>query len=139
MSNTDETKRKNRLHAQTVGVNGLPREGDTYKTFHSGIYSSRKQGGPFYNISVTVDRHCLGILERQSKGSRSEYIRWAIKDFHLRGHESQSRVISELEGAIQNHLKIQKKLISRIEELENSKPKSTGIRKIFGFFFRSRS
>ena len=83
----------------------MPKEGDTYRTFHSGVRKS-KQGGPYYNVSVTLDKHCLGILERQQKGSRSEYIRWALKDYHLRGHESQARIIQELEESIERHMLI---------------------------------
>jgi metal-responsive CopG/Arc/MetJ family transcriptional regulator len=119
-----------------VGVNGLPRPGDTYKTWNSGTWTRRKTGGPYYNVSVTLDKHCLGILERQQKGSRSEYIRWALKDYHLRGDDSQAKIIAELEQAIQNHLKIQKKLGQRILDLEQKKDKMGIISRIKAFFFR---
>ena len=104
-------------------VNGLPKEGDTYRTFHSGV-RNKKNGGPFYNVSVTLDKHCLGILERQQKGSRSEYIRWALKDYHLRGHESQARIIQELEEAIQRHLIIQDKMRQEIVELQEARKRN---------------
>jgi metal-responsive CopG/Arc/MetJ family transcriptional regulator len=106
-----------------VEVNGLPKEGDTYRTFHSGV-RNKKNGGPFYNVSVTLDKHCLGILERQQKGSRSEYIRWALKDYHLRGHESQARIIQELEEAIERHLLIQARLRQEIIELQDSRKRN---------------
>lgn len=101
----------------------MPKEGDTYRTFQSGVRKS-KQGGPYYNVSVTLDKHCLGILERQQKGSRSEYIRWALKDYHLRGHESQARIIQELEDAIQRHLLIQDKMRQEIVNLTESRKKN---------------
>ncbi len=101
----------------------MPKEGDTYRTFHSGVRKN-KRGGPYYNVSVTLDKHCLGILERQQKGSRSEYIRWALKDYHLRGHESQARIIQELEEAIQRHLLIQDKMRMEIVNLQESRKKN---------------
>lgn len=101
----------------------MPKEGDTYRTFHSGV-RNKKQGGPYYNVSVTLDKHCLGILERQQKGSRSEYIRWALKDYHLRGHDSQAKIIQDLEESIERHLIIQAKLRTEIVELKESRRKN---------------
>ena len=95
----------------------MPRPGDSYTTHNSGSWTRRK-GGPYYNISVTVDKQCLAILESLPKGSKSEVIRWALKDWHLRQDPSPSQVIAELEAAIENHLKIQAMLRQEIQNVK---------------------
>lgn len=104
----------------------MPRPGDSYTTHNSGFWTRRK-GGPYYNISVTVDKQCLAILESLPKGSKSEVIRWALKDWHLRQDPSPSQVIAELEEAIQRHLLIQDKMRQEIVDLQEARTKNVTI------------
>lgn len=67
-----------------------PRPGDTYKSPSAGYGLSPKNRGPYYNISVTLDREALDIVNSWPKGTKSERIRWAIKDRHY-GNSPQLR------------------------------------------------
>ena len=58
----------------------MPRPGDSYKSPSSNYGLSSAGKGPFYNISVTLDKEALAIVESWPKGTKSERIRWAIKD-----------------------------------------------------------
>ena len=67
-----------------------PRPGDTYKSPSAGYGLSPKNSGPYYNISVTLDREALDIVNSWPRGTKSERIRWAIKDRHY-GNSPQLR------------------------------------------------
>lgn len=63
-----------------MGGLSLPRPGETYKSPSTNYGLSSAGKGPFYNISVTLDKEALAIVEGWPKGTKSERIRWAIKD-----------------------------------------------------------
>ena len=67
-----------------------PKPGDKYKSPTTGWGLSSTNKGPYYNISVTLDREALDIVDSWPKGTKSERIRWAIKDRHY-GNSPQLR------------------------------------------------
>ena len=73
-----------------MGGQNLPKQGDTYKSPSTGYGLSSKNSGPYYNISVTLDREALDIVNGWPRGTKSERIRWAIKDRHY-GNSPQLR------------------------------------------------
>ena len=104
-----------------MGVNGLPRAGDSYTSpsSYQKLYRAAKTAaGPYYNISVTLDFETLKIVNSWERGTKSERIRWAIKDAAYGRSPARAEKIAELEQAVVNHLNLQKKLLAKIDELE---------------------
>lgn len=100
----------------------MPRAGDSYTSpsSYQKLYRAAKTAaGPYYNISVTLDFEALKIVNSWERGTKSERIRWAIKDAAYGRSPSRAEKIAELEQAVVNHLNLQKKLLAQIEELEN--------------------
>ena len=87
----------------------MPREGTGYKKPSGGI--QQRKGGPYYNISVTLDIETLNIVNSWPKGTVSERIRWAIKD---RYYGKSNAVSEELEMLRANMMRLQKRLTSEI-------------------------
>ena len=87
----------------------MPREGTGYKKPSGGI--QQRKGGPYYNISVTLDIETLNIVNSWPKGTVSERIRWAIKDRYYGRREAGSE---ELEMLRANMMRLQKRLTSEI-------------------------
>jgi len=81
----------------------VPREGEGYTKPLGGI--QQRKGGPYYNISVTIDRETLNIIDAWPKGTKSERIRWAIKDRHYGRHP---RLTEEIETLYANIAALQR-------------------------------
>lgn len=77
-----------------------PRPGDSYKspTSRWGLSSTNK--GPFYNISVTLDKEALDIVNTWPRGTKSERIRYAIKDRHYGNSPQVAEYIETLLNSI---------------------------------------
>jgi hypothetical protein len=91
----------------------MPREGETYEspTKHQRLYTSEKTNqGPYYNISVTLDREALNIVDSWPRGTKSERIRWAIKDRHYGRTEA---ITEEIEMLYRNIEKLQAVILRR--------------------------
>lgn len=90
-----------------MGLIFLPIKGDTYEspTKHQRLYTREKTNqGPYYNISVTLDREALSIVDSWPRGTKSERIRWAIKDRHYGRTEA---ITEEIEMLYRNIAKLQ--------------------------------
>lgn len=78
----------------------MPRPGDSYKspTSRWGLSSTNK--GPYYNISVTLDKEALEIINTWPRGTKSERIRYAIKDRHYGNSPQVAEYIETLLNSI---------------------------------------
>lgn len=83
-----------------MGLEYLPKPGDRYKSPSAGYGLSPKNRGPYYNISVTLDREALDIVHGWPKGTKSERIRWAIKDRHYGNSPEVTEYIETLLNSI---------------------------------------
>lgn len=81
----------------------MPKPGEGYRKPSGGI--QQRKGGPYYNISVTIDRETLDIIDAWPKGTKSERIRWAIKDRHYGRHP---RLTQEIETLYANIAALQR-------------------------------
>ena len=91
-----------------MGSVSLPRGGEGYTKPLGGI--QQRKGGPYYNISVTIDRETLEIIDAWPKGTKSERIRWAIKDRHYGRHP---RLTEEIETLYANIAGLQRVISER--------------------------
>ena len=76
----------------------MPKLGEGYTKPQGGI--QQRKGGPYYNISVTIDRETMDIIDAWPKGTKSERIRWAIKDRHYGRHPRLTEEIDTLKSNI---------------------------------------
>jgi len=99
-----------------------PRPGDTYKTpgGDQPLYRHVKRNqGPYFNISVTLDELSMRIVNRWPRGTKSERIRLAIKDY---ANGQSEGVHSHLDELYVNIARLQRALgekTARITELES--------------------
>lgn len=93
-----------------MGGLNLPKQGDTYKSPSTGWGLSSKNKGPYYNISVTLDREALDIVEGWPRGTKSERIRWAIKDRHYGNSPQLKEYIDILTAQLRAYEDQQRKL-----------------------------
>lgn len=105
-----------------MGSDSLPRPGDTYKTpgGDQPLYRHVKRNqGPYFNISVTLDELSMRIVNRWPRGTKSERIRLAIKDY---ANGQSTGVHEHLDELYVNIARLQRSLgekTARITELES--------------------
>tara|TARA_B100000161_G_scaffold263253_2_gene234333 strand:+ start:503 stop:850 length:348 start_codon:yes stop_codon:yes gene_type:complete len=114
-----------------VGVNGLPREGDTYKREPWPLGGTPASN--FYNVSITLDDDSIRIFNSWPKGYRSERVRWAIKNRHY-GRDPELAETVERLRKVNEKLQYEAQLLW--EENQALKNKPTGIRRLMALFFR---
>ena len=111
----------------------MPREGESYKSPSSDqpLYRAVKSNhGPYFNISVTLDEQSLRIVNRWPRGTKSEMIRLAIKDYANGNSSGAHDYIRELEKNIvglQNALRSKSGQIEMLES--NLFTSSPGVRR----------
>ena len=109
----------------------MPREGDTYDSpsKHQRLYTREKTNqGPYYNISVTLDREALSIVDSWPRGTKSERIRWAIKDRHYGRTDA---ITEEIEMLYRNIEKLQLIIRSKNEVLHTKSSWLNRLRNLF--------
>ena len=100
----------------------MPRPGDTYKNpgGDQPLYRHVKRNqGPYFNISVTLDELSMRIVNRWPRGTKSERIRLAIKDY---ANGQSDGVHEHLDELYVNIARLQRALgekTARITELES--------------------
>jgi len=101
-----------------------PRPGDSYKspTSRWGLSSTNK--GPYYNISVTLDKEALDIVNTWPRGTKSERIRYAIKDRH---YGNSPQVAEYIETLLNSISRLQARLDNEILKNEIT-PKKRSVR-----------
>ena len=115
-----QTPTKMPLLSRRVDV--MPRPGDTYKNpgGDQPLYRHVKRNqGPYFNISVTLDELSMRIVNRWPRGTKSERIRLAIKDY---ANGQSDGVHEHLDELYVNIARLQRALgekTARITELES--------------------
>jgi hypothetical protein len=111
----------------------MPREGETYTSPSSDqpLYRAVKtNNGPYFNISVTLDEQSLRIVNRWPRGTKSEMIRMAIKDYANGNSSGAHDYIRELEKNIVGLQNALRSKSGQIEMLESNLFTSTpGVRR----------
>jgi hypothetical protein len=111
----------------------LPTKGTTYKSPSSDqpLYRAVKSNhGPYFNISVTLDEQSLRIVNRWPRGTKSEMIRLAIKDYANGNSSGAHDYIRELEKNIVGLQNALRSKSGQIEMLESNLFTSTpGVRR----------
>ena len=99
-----------------------PRPGDTYKTpgGDQPLYRHVKRNqGPYFNISVTLDELSMRIVNRWPRGTKSERIRLAIKDYANGQSEGVHEHLDELYVNIARLQRALGEKTAKITELES--------------------
>ena len=99
-----------------------PRPGDRYKTpgGDQPLYRHVKRNqGPYFNISVTLDELSMRIVNRWPRGTKSERIRLAIKDYANGQSEGVHEHLDELYVNIARLQRALGEKTARITELES--------------------
>ena len=111
----------------------MPKEGERYTSPSSDqpLYRVVKSNhGPYFNISVTLDEQSLRIVNRWPRGTKSEMIRLAIKDYANGNSSGAHDYIRELEKNIVGLQNALKSKTGQIEMLESNLFTSTpGVRR----------
>ena len=100
----------------------MPRAGDRYKTpgGDQPLYRHVKRNqGPYFNISVTLDELSMRIVNRWPRGTKSERIRLAIKDYANGRSEGVHEHLDELYVNIARLQQALGEKTARITELES--------------------
>ena len=112
----------------------MPKPGEGYRKPSGGI--QQRKGGPYYNISVTIDRETLDIIDAWPKGTKSERIRWAIKDRHYGRHP---RLTQEIETLYANIAALQRVISERTlspGERTPSPGETTWLKRLRNLFYK---
>ena len=116
-----------------MGLLGLPREGETYTSpsSHQPLYRAVKtNNGPYFNISVTLDEMSMRIVNRWPRGTKSEQIRLAIKNYANGNNPGTHEYIMELQKNIAGLQRLLTSKSGQIEMLESQLFTSTpGVRR----------
>lgn len=111
----------------------MPREGETYTSpsSHQPLYRAVKtNNGPYYNISVTLDEMSMRIVNRWPRGTKSERIRLAIKDYANGNSPAAHEYIQQLEINIAAMQRLLASKTGQIDMLESNLYTSTpGVRR----------
>lgn len=111
----------------------MPREGDTYTSPSSDqpLYRAVKtNNGPYFNISVTLDEMSMRIVNRWPRGTKSEQIRLAIKNYANGNNPGTHEYIMELQKNIAGLQRLLTSKSGQIEMLESQLFTSTpGVRR----------
>jgi hypothetical protein len=111
----------------------LPTKGDTYKSPSSDqpLYRAVKtNNGPYFNISVTLDEMSMRIVNRWPRGTKSEQIRLAIKNYANGNNPGTHEYIMELQKNIAGMQRLLASKSGQIEMLESQLFTSTpGVRR----------
>lgn len=105
-----------------MGLDSLPRPGQTYKApgGDQPLYRHVKRNqGPYFNISVTLDELSMRIVNRWPRGTKSEKIRLAIKDYANAQSEGVHEHLDELYVNIARLQRALGEKTARITELES--------------------
>lgn len=110
-----------------------PREGETYTSpsSHQPLYRAVKtNNGPYFNISVTLDEMSMRIVNRWPRGTKSEQIRLAIKNYANGNNPGTHEYILELQKNIAGLQRLLTSKSGQIEMLESQLFTSTpGVRR----------
>jgi len=110
-----------------------PRVGDTYTSPSSDqpLYRAVKtNNGPYFNISVTLDEMSMRIVNRWPRGTKSEQIRLAIKNYANGNNPGTHEYIMELQKNIAGMQRLLASKSGQIEMLESQLFTSTpGVRR----------
>lgn len=116
-----------------MGGLNLPREGETYTSpsSHQPLYRAVKtNNGPYFNISVTLDEMSMRIVNRWPRGTKSEQIRLAIKNYANGNNPGTHEYIMELQKNIAGLQRLLTSKSGQIEMLESQLFTSTpGVRR----------
>lgn len=99
-----------------------PREGETYTSpsSHQPLYRAVKtNNGPYFNISVTLDEMSMRIVNRWPRGTKSEQIRLAIKNYANGNNPGTHEYIMELQKNIAGLQRLLTSKSGQIEMLES--------------------
>lgn len=111
----------------------MPTKGDTYKSPSSDqpLYRAVKtNNGPYFNISVTLDEMSMRIVNRWPRGTKSEQIRLAIKNYANGNNPGTHEYIMELQKNIAGMQRLLASKSGQIEMLESQLFTSTpGVRR----------
>lgn len=111
----------------------MPREGDTYTSpsSHQPLYRAvKRNNGPYFNISVTLDEMSMRIVNRWPRGTKSEQIRLAIKNYENGNNPGTHEYIMELQKNIAGLQRLLTSKSGQIEMLESQLFTSTpGVRR----------
>lgn len=111
----------------------MPKPGDSYRSPASDqpLYRAVKtNNGPYFNISVTLDELSMRIVNRWPRGTKSERIRMAIKDYANGASPAAHDYIQELQANIAGLQKLLASKNGQIEMLESQLFTSTpGVRR----------
>lgn len=100
----------------------MPREGDTYTSpsSHQPLYRAvKRNNGPYFNISVTLDEMSMRIVNRWPRGTKSEQIRLAIKNYANGNNPGTHEYIMELQKNIAGLQRLLTSKSGQIEMLES--------------------
>lgn len=111
----------------------MPREGERYTSPSSDqpLYRAVKtNNGPYFNISVTLDEMSMRIVNRWPRGTKSEQIRLAIKNYANGNNPGTHEYIMELQKNIAGLQRLLTSKSGQIEMLESQLFTSTpGVRR----------
>lgn len=111
----------------------MPIKGTTYKSPSSDqpLYRAVKtNNGPYFNISVTLDEMSMRIVNRWPRGTKSEQIRLAIKNYANGNNPGTHEYIMELQKNIAGLQRLLTSKSGQIEMLESQLFTSTpGVRR----------